>query len=332
MTLLNQNEEITSTLGYLHALNFDFGKDNSPLEVYDGLFLIPFDKNRPDIKHIEETKDGSLEMTGLTSSMKSYGTFVLHSLEKKRPLKNVWESFEKFANLCLAIRLLSRNRCDSVLSLHYDDTTTPIKFYEPSLLIEQRELYVHTDEFSKFSQNDLIEIRKILKSIEENTIPDTIDPKKYSRLNNALRVYRIAYETKWLLMKTILLFIALESLFSDRSDQSDISYKVRLRSAHLLYPNIEDKEKREKIFEHIKHGYDIRSRFLHGDNVEKEILNKQKKHKIGEYTYLYDYVPLINEIVSMIILKILEDDKNLQFFSKEQNSTSEKKFFNDLVL
>jgi len=327
MSLLMKNEKITKTLGYLKSFKFDFQGVASPLEIDRDVFLLPFDGNREDIKHL---KQDWADTGNLFKNIESYGTFVLHSLEKRRSLNNIYESLNKFYNLSLAVRLLTRRRCDNFMSLSYDDSASPTIFFDASR--SGNDVYTDRDNLSYLGKGDLFRLKNILKAIEYNTIPDTIDPNKYSRLNNALRFYRIAYDTDWHLMKLILYFVVLESLFSDRDDHSDISYKVRIRSAYLLYPNTEDKVKREKVFEDLKHGYDIRSKFLHGDNVEKEILHKKKIHKIGDYMYTTDYLSILNEITSSIFLKIFENNENLKFFSTAQNSSSDKIFFNALVL
>lgn len=322
------DEEITKTLGYLKSLRFNFGVDKKPIKISEDIFILPFDNKRDNINYLKN--NWNINST-YVENIESYGTFVLHSLGKKRILKNVWESHDKFSNLSLAVRLISYKKCDNYITLHYDDSLKQVLYYPTSS--SGHEVYTDRNDFSYLGKKDVKRLRNLYKKIEDNTFPDTIDPDKYSRLNNALRFYNIAYSTDWHLMKVILLFVSLESLFSDKDDHSDISYKVRLRSSYLLFPNKKDKEKRQEIFEHLKHGYDIRSKFLHGDNVEKEILKKQKKHKIGEFMYLTDYLPILNKIVSDILSKVLEDNESLKFFSKNKNESDEDKlFFGDLVL
>jgi len=48
--------------------------------------------------------------------------------------------------------------------------------------------------------------------------------------------------------------------------------------------------------------------------------------------YTTDYLSILNEITSSIFLKIFENNENLKFFSTAQNSSSDKIFFNALVL
>src|SRR5258708_35138924 len=120
MTLLIHNEELTNTLGFLQAFKYEFGQNNDPVEIDKDIYILPVDKNRLDIKHIQDLKSDWMKEDISFKNLESYGTYVLHKLDKKRPLKNVWESLDKFHHLSLTVRLLSQKKCDNLFLLYYD--------------------------------------------------------------------------------------------------------------------------------------------------------------------------------------------------------------------
>lgn len=317
--MLLHEEDVTKTVGFLSSVSITgFGEELFMID--DDLFVVPFAKAG---EYVDEFK----KVTSF--KMVRNGAFILHVLDKRRPLKWVFESFYKFENFCTAVRLVTGKRCNRIGEMSFDDSRIPVHFYEPFVLNEDS--YISHRQWSQVDLEVLKRISNVYRIIEHNTVPDAHHEKNYSRLNNALRFYNIAYDTHFELMKTVLLFIVLESLFSDRKDLSDISYKVRLRAAYICFPEADNKKEREDVFEKIKHGYDIRSRLVHGDNVEREIRKKSKDDVLGEGG-LTSYLPLLLDIVNKVFLHILENKENLEFFSKAQDPTADKKFFNDLVL
>jgi len=71
----------------------------------------------------------------------------------------------------------------------------------------------------------------------------------------------------------------LENLFLRNTNQ-ELKYKLSMRMAYVLGGN--DKEKREKIFNFIKESYDIRSKIVHGGEIQG--LDKQRVFKLRELT------------------------------------------------
>jgi hypothetical protein len=119
---------------------------------------------------------------------------------------------------------------------------------------------------------------------------------KENRLHRAISFLTTARSTAHLPYKVSLYMPILESLFSDSS--SEITHKVSERAA--FYIGI-DKDEKRLIFKTIKEAYDIRSRFLHGQefNPQKITMN-----------YLKSLSAKIDQIVRKILTKIILEDSN----------------------
>jgi len=73
--------------------------------------------------------------------------------------------------------------------------------------------------------------------------------------------------------------IVLENLFLRNANQ-ELKYKLSMRMAYILGGN--DKEKREEIFNFIKESYDIRSKIVHGGEIQE--LDEQRVFQLRELT------------------------------------------------
>jgi hypothetical protein len=254
------------------------------------------------------------------------GTFALYKLDKPKAVEYVFEMMEKFQNFSLSVQLLTSNDCKPVIEMSYNDSETPVKYYDVSDIDKDE---IGLEKRSYVGEEFLDKLRRTYKSIDSNTKWQSINALEFSRINNALRFYSISQDTHWELMKLVLLISALESLFSDGG--TEISYKVRIRSAYILYGGNLSSSERIKISEIVKHGYDIRSRFLHGGNVEDLINNKRNQKKIHEFG-LTGYLPELKRTIELILVKILGDQNLIDFFSKNNKEKTEAEFFEKLVL
>ena len=71
----------------------------------------------------------------------------------------------------------------------------------------------------------------------------------------------------------------LENIFLRNTNQ-ELKYKLSMRMAYILGGN--DKKKRENIFNFIKESYDIRSKIVHGSEIQG--LDRQRVFKLRELT------------------------------------------------
>lgn len=173
--------------------------------------------------------------------------------------------------------------------------------------------------------NDLKQIKTIYKNLEIAQIEDFW---AYSKIHNALKFFEQAYITDWTLLKTILLFISLESIFGDKTE---IAYKVAIRCSYFLYPN--DKTKRREVFKFIKEGYKIRSLFIHGENVEKEttkIIRRKSEEKREHYSFDRSFQKELTDILSESLKKILLDEQLTKTLTSKESKISE--YFDNFVL
>jgi hypothetical protein len=327
MSLLTRKEKITNSIGYLKYFKYSFGADQQSkvVEIDDKLSLIDFTLDREDLNRVLF----HMEEKNRRRSLNLNGTFVLYTLEKTRPVVHVFEMLEKFLNLSLAVQLLTSHDCKPVVEMSYDNSEVPTKYYDIS---DTDTNDIGWEKSSHIGKELLKRLRVVYKSIDKYTKWQSINTRDFSRINNALRFYSIAQDTHWELMKLVLLISVLESLFSDGG--MEIAYKIRIRSAYLLVSDRDSSDERIRISDIIKHGYDIRSKFLHGGNVEDLIIDKRNKKKIHEYG-LTGYLPELKRTIEFILTKILEDEKLIAFFSNNNRGKNKEKeealFFEKLV-
>ena len=102
--------------------------------------------------------------------------------------------------------------------------------------------------------------------------------------------------------------IGLEGIFNNSEDNTEVSYKLRLRGAKII--GLLTKEDEEKLVKLLKVGYSIRSKFAHGSGIE---ISKEEKIilKLG-FSSIDDFVKkLIDYLRVSIILDLFIIDRNL---------------------
>jgi len=132
---------------------------------------------------------------------------------------------------------------------------------------------------------------------------------------NALFRFSSSYEKRTLADRLVDLMIAMEALFGDNGE---LTYKISLRSACMLYPA---GEARERAFDTIKKLYEERSKIVHGKTLNSRSDNKRisqfedyVRNSIIKFLHLYRD----GHLSTSSILSGEELDR-LIFFSKGNN-------------
>jgi hypothetical protein len=100
-----------------------------------------------------------------------------------------------------------------------------------------------------------------------------------SRFDLAVSYFNRSYSQHFLTNIFLDIMFVLENLFLRNTNQ-ELKYKLSMRMAYVLGGN--DKEKREEIFNFIKESYDIRSKIVHGGEIQE--LDEQRVFQLRELT------------------------------------------------
>ena len=100
-----------------------------------------------------------------------------------------------------------------------------------------------------------------------------------SKFDLAVSSFNRSYSQHFLTNIFLDTMFVLENIFLRNTNQ-ELKYKLSMRMAYILGGN--DKEKRENIFNFIKESYDIRSKIVHGSEIQG--LDKQRVFKLRELT------------------------------------------------
>ncbi|HEY0948350.1 MAG TPA: hypothetical protein VGE53_02595 [Candidatus Paceibacterota bacterium] len=247
------------------------------------------------------------------------GTFFLHKYKSE---KKAFEAEDRVRTFLTAVKIFKNSWCSSNFSFSIGPRN---KFYRPfNLTGRVDEIFFSQKNTTLSSMTEFNKIKKIHQRLYSAGFENHLH---YSKLCNATVFFNRSYEEAWTLMKTTLAFTAIESLFSD-SSKSEVTYKVALRTATFLYPK--DFLKRREVFNFIKRGYDIRSYFVHGSDVQKRVETLMKKfaEEKGEaYDFHRNFIQDLEGIVAECLKKILLDEKLFAFFSNEKISPAEESEF-----
>lgn len=140
---------------------------------------------------------------------------------------------------------------------------------------------------SKLDQRNLQLLQRICTNLKAKATTKV----KYPRINNALDYFYLAWNVHTLEQTAIGLSIVMETLFAPHSNV-EISHQVSFNVAKFFG---ETKKARQGVYKMIKKYYSIRSKIVHGDNINADD---------------YNSIPDLFKFVSSILLKILSD-KNL---------------------
>jgi hypothetical protein len=140
----------------------------------------------------------------------------------------------------------------------------------------------------------------------------------YPRLSRAFLLLTQARRSSYIPIKITFCVITLECLFST-DDSSEVNHKVSERVAFFTG---ESKDERIAIFSKLKKVYDIRSKFVHGQNI-KAGKKPMKTDDMGEYSLFLD------DLLRRIFRKIVTDSNTASMFQGPDDSANE--YFKNLV-
>lgn len=310
------NKEISFAKG----LYFQGELFNKSIKIDEELQVLGGDKEKKSIlfleKFVKETEARYYEL--------KRGSYFLYKF--KKPPRYRFEGQDRLRLFLTAVRIYKNTKCESRIHFSLEGK----RFFRPFILPHREGIY-RINESIINSRKELNIIKKIFQRLkaakcEENSY--------YSKIFNAVKFFNHSYDEHWTLLKTTLAYTALESLFSD-SEKTEVIYKISLRTAYFLHPK--DHIQREKVFRFIKYGYDIRSYFVHGSDVQRQV-NKVMK-KIGkeknkpEYSFHFDFVADLREILSKCLTRALLDKNSFNFFTGIKiPPEQERDFYDSLVL
>lgn len=293
------------SIGFIPNLYVDFKGEKSVIPFFDGFSFIK--ENWTGEKCLNDLKKFIKEEMRYIPR----GVFLLYKIPETIKLKHYWEFCNKLENVVRAIRIMTNQSCKLLFDM---DCCNDIPYIPNSNIVPLD--FPEEMEIIKIKKEDFKELKTIFGRLEGLNLSNFT---KYSRLKNSINFYDNACYEKGHLLKLVNFFISLESLFSD-DKKSEISYKIRLRTACINYPERNRRKERKEVFNLIKEGYNIRSLFLHGSDVDNSI----KKRNTSGYSYFEDYLPKIRFIVEKTIKHILLNKKEYELFSDERKSKKPK--------
>ncbi len=135
-----------------------------------------------------------------------------------------------------------------------------------------------------------------------------------NRIDRAFLFLTLARSSSFLPLKISFYIAIYECLFT--TDNTEVSHKVTERSAFYLE---KDSAAKRKVFEIVKLGYSIRSKFVHGQKLDKKIKNHEDLVKLSVE---------LDQVTRKLFIKILHDDSDLFL----QNDNDLNNWFIDLIL
>jgi hypothetical protein len=166
---------------------------------------------------------------------------------------------------------------------------------------EDVRVVVEADEFRSMIENRVVQI----DSFKERTIPKQTSLRKTTgRLNVALYHLQSARHHRDLGFKIACYCSFFESLFS--TDTAELSHQLSQRIAFFLHS---DPEKRLDLYRLTKKAYAVRSKTVHGDNLDSSV------------SALKDLAVHCDELARACLLKIFQDKKLFDTFNSGSRET-----------
>ncbi|QHV97862.1 HEPN domain-containing protein [Spirosoma endbachense] len=134
-----------------------------------------------------------------------------------------------------------------------------------------------------------------------------INYNQLSRIRRALQFLNQARSSPQLLVKISFYVLVLECLFS-ANDATEINHKISERVA--IYVGVNGEEK-YKLFKFVKKVYGIRSKYVHGQMMDK---------KLSENAILSEISKELDELVRIVLLKVILVD-SANFLLKDEALT-----------
>ncbi len=318
------DDDVTKNISYSHNVRFTGDLANKRLKIDKNLSLLD---NKVESRAVLFLRRF---ISHKRNDRNPYGSFFLYVHDPKSG-KRAYDAMDRMRLFLTAVRIYTGKNADS----YFDFSIKSSKKGEYYLPFDLRTNGYDPDESRNHSvldnKKDFNIIKKIHKRLGEAGIEKTIH---YSKLYNAVKFFNHAYDQRWTLLKTTLLFTSLESLFSD-SSKSEVTEKIAIRTAYLLYPK--NSSKRKEIYTFIKRGYEIRSAFVHGSDTDAEenrTMKKFEKEKgAGYYGFHHHFIEDLRIVVGDCLKRSILDDVMYSFFSKEKyKDQEEREFYCNLVL
>jgi len=317
------DSKVVKHITYVPNLFFGNALRDKALKIDEKLSVINSNKEKNAILFLRKY----LSTTRRTNSFP--GSCFLY--EYKGRMKWHFEAQDCVRRFLTAVRIYKETRCDAEVDFTIENSAKK-QYYRPfDFSKSSYGIYLDREKSKIESRQELNKIKKIYQKLGEAKFSETI---YYSKIYNCVKFFNHSYDEHWTLLKTMLAFTALESLFSDTS-KSEVAYKIALRTSYFLHPK--DSKKRKETFNIVKRGYDIRSHFVHGSDVEKQVdkimAKFQQEKGVDYYGFHHHYIFDLSSVVSQCLAKILLDKNYFSFFSKAKHTTEEEAiFFDNLVL
>jgi hypothetical protein len=102
-----------------------------------------------------------------------------------------------------------------------------------------------------------------------------------------------------------------------------------LRASYFLYSK--NKEKRSRVFNILRNGYDLRSGFVHGLKKDEHKIAQKLKKGSSDYSMMIDFPEELNSMVCDIVNKILTTETLFKLFSSGNKNEIEN-YLSSLVI
>ena len=129
------DDKIQKTIGYLQYLSFRDELQNKSFKLDDQLsLLINLEK---ETKWMIFYKDYLKYKYGFESLKNSYLLFNYKEPIKKTKKNFYFEEMERFHFFIMAVRVMTKNKCDSKIQASFSNNKRPIKYYKPYFSIDE---------------------------------------------------------------------------------------------------------------------------------------------------------------------------------------------------
>src|SRR3989339_521844 len=136
---------------------------------------------------------------------------------------------------------------------------------------------------------------------------------EWNRIEKAFNFLIIARSNSFLPLKISFYVVIYETLFT--TDNTEVSHKVSERISFYLGNNNAEKE---EIFKLVKNAYAIRSKYIHGQRLDKKLQSVEKQ---------IDLSVEIDSLTRRLLRKIILEDSSI--FTQNENDLND--FFNSLL-
>lgn len=185
----------------------------------------------------------------------------------------------------------SRNKkSDFIFDSKGDFTQT---FFSRDEMLLSHRYYSLIEDFMRI-ESDIDKVESERANISSTSLMDYL---KTNKITRAMDFIYKARTTSNILEKISWYIVALECFFNDGSS-GDLSFKLRSWVPHFLETDI---DKRLEIYNIIKSGYNIRSRYLHGGLIDKKDNKREISSKISSD---------LDDILRRVLIILLEDQES----------------------